>query len=78
MSDRTVRRRCAICKEHRAEKGDYCARCWADFREDIERGAAWIAELRETEEQPRRDSNRRRARSTTGSKTTRPDQDARQ
>jgi hypothetical protein len=22
-----------------------CARCWADFREDIERGAAWIAEI---------------------------------
>jgi hypothetical protein len=72
MSGKNVRRRCVICDEHRAEKGDYCARCWAEFREDIERGASWIAEMAE-----RRDSGRRRARASTGSETARPDHDAR-
>jgi predicted amidophosphoribosyltransferase len=80
LSDRSARRLCVICNEHRAEKGDYCARCWADFQEDIEHGASWIAEiaeLRETEPQRRRHSGRRQARSRTGSKAARPDQDTR-
>ncbi len=38
---------CIICHEHRAEQGEFCARCWAEFADDIQRDAPWIKELRQ-------------------------------
>lgn len=43
----TERRVCIICNEHRVEQGDFCARCWAEYTDDIRRDSAWIVELRQ-------------------------------
>ncbi len=59
----TERRVCIICKEHRADHGDFCARCWAEFADDIQRDAPWIAELRE-DDQRHRNARARAARRT--------------